>query len=235
MTGEWSTWRGPLGHRSHLARLQDTIVELSIENVALRGKAPWGSLGSVRARVPGDATDKLLANRGPRHRGRLVAFVHLRGARGGPLPPLAREGPGQGGAPGGLSPLGVTRSMPHWTGRSRPSWLWPRSGDRWTAPTQACSPGLLPGKGLGLPLHGGPRSGCSWPCPAPPGASGPRPAKPWPDWCQYRGPRHPWLRPGDWDYAFKAHFDFVVHAPLAERHATHPLFAVEFDGPGHTG
>jgi hypothetical protein len=25
------------------ARLQDTIVELSIENVALRGKAPWGS------------------------------------------------------------------------------------------------------------------------------------------------------------------------------------------------
>lgn len=47
------------------------------------------------------------------------------------------------------------------------------------------------------------------------------------------GPRHPWLRPGDWDYAFKAHFDFVVHAPLGERHATHPLFAVEFDGPGH--
>jgi hypothetical protein len=25
------------------ARLHDTIVELSIENVALRGKAPWGS------------------------------------------------------------------------------------------------------------------------------------------------------------------------------------------------
>ena len=47
------------------------------------------------------------------------------------------------------------------------------------------------------------------------------------------GRRHPWLRRGDWDYAFKAHFDFVVHARLAERHATHPLFAVEFDGPGH--
>jgi hypothetical protein len=25
------------------ARLHDTVVELSIENVALRGKAPWGS------------------------------------------------------------------------------------------------------------------------------------------------------------------------------------------------
>ena len=47
-------------------------------------------------------------------------------------------------------------------------------------------------------------------------------------------PQHPWLRPGDWDYAFKAHFDFVVHAPLSDRHATHPLFAVEFDGPGHS-
>ncbi len=44
---------------------------------------------------------------------------------------------------------------------------------------------------------------------------------------------HPWLRPGDWDYAFKSHFDFVVHAPLGERHATQPLFAVEFDGPSH--
>ena len=29
--------------RAENARLQDTIVELSIENVALRGKAPWGS------------------------------------------------------------------------------------------------------------------------------------------------------------------------------------------------
>ncbi len=47
------------------------------------------------------------------------------------------------------------------------------------------------------------------------------------------GPQHPWLRYGDWDYAFRAHFDFVVHAPLGERHATHPLFAVEFDGLTH--
>ncbi len=46
--------------------------------------------------------------------------------------------------------------------------------------------------------------------------------------------RHPWLRPGDWNFAFKSHFDFVVHAPLGERHATHPLFAVEFDGPTHS-
>ncbi len=29
--------------RTENARLHDTIVELSIENVALRGKAPWGS------------------------------------------------------------------------------------------------------------------------------------------------------------------------------------------------
>lgn len=47
------------------------------------------------------------------------------------------------------------------------------------------------------------------------------------------GPHHRWLCSGDWDYAYKAHFDFVVHAPLGERHATHPLFAVEFDGPAH--
>ncbi|MHB1534504.1 MAG: DUF2726 domain-containing protein [Acidimicrobiales bacterium] len=47
------------------------------------------------------------------------------------------------------------------------------------------------------------------------------------------GPHHPWLERGDWDYAFKAHFDFVVHAPLSDRHATQPLFAVEFDGPRH--
>lgn len=45
--------------------------------------------------------------------------------------------------------------------------------------------------------------------------------------------KRPWLRPGDWDFAFKPHFDFVVHTPLGERHATHPLFAVEFDGPAH--
>lgn len=44
---------------------------------------------------------------------------------------------------------------------------------------------------------------------------------------------HPWLQPGDWSYAFSAHFDFVVRAPLDERHPTHPLFAVEFDGPRH--
>ncbi len=46
-------------------------------------------------------------------------------------------------------------------------------------------------------------------------------------------PKHPWLRSGDWDFAFKSHFDFVVHAPLSERYATHPLFAVEFDGKAH--
>lgn len=47
------------------------------------------------------------------------------------------------------------------------------------------------------------------------------------------GPNHPWLLPGDWDYAWKSHFDFVVHAPLGDRYQTHPLFAVEFDGPTH--
>jgi hypothetical protein len=47
------------------------------------------------------------------------------------------------------------------------------------------------------------------------------------------GPAHPWLRPGDWDYAFKSSFDFVVLAPLGERWPTLPLFAVEFDGPYH--
>ena len=31
------------GLKAENARLHDTIVELSIENVALRGKAPWGS------------------------------------------------------------------------------------------------------------------------------------------------------------------------------------------------
>lgn len=25
-------------------------------------------------------------------------------------------------------------------------------------------------------------------------------------------PKRPWLRSGDWDFAFKSHFDFVVHA-----------------------
>jgi Protein of unknown function (DUF2726) len=44
------------------------------------------------------------------------------------------------------------------------------------------------------------------------------------------GPVHPWLKEGDWGYAFKAHFDFVVHDKLDGRHPTHPLFAVEFDG-----
>lgn len=48
------------------------------------------------------------------------------------------------------------------------------------------------------------------------------------------GPFHPWLRRGDWDYAFRAHFDFVIHAPVNDRHPTHPLFAVEFDGPHHS-
>jgi hypothetical protein len=47
------------------------------------------------------------------------------------------------------------------------------------------------------------------------------------------GPRHPWLREGDWSYAYRSHFDFVVHAPLDDEHPTHPLFAVEFDGPSH--
>jgi hypothetical protein len=41
---------------------------------------------------------------------------------------------------------------------------------------------------------------------------------------------HAWLRPGDWNYAFCSHFDFVVHEGLDGKHPTHPLFAVEFDG-----
>ena len=45
---------------------------------------------------------------------------------------------------------------------------------------------------------------------------------------------HPWLEPGDLDYAFKSHFDFVVHAPVSEGTGCHPLLAVEFDGPGHS-
>src|SRR5512132_2004604 len=44
------------------------------------------------------------------------------------------------------------------------------------------------------------------------------------------GPAHPWLEEGDWGYAFRAHFDFVVHEKLDGQHPTHPLFAVEFDG-----
>jgi Protein of unknown function (DUF2726) len=44
------------------------------------------------------------------------------------------------------------------------------------------------------------------------------------------GPAHPWLEQGDWGYAFRAHFDFVVHEKLDGQHPTHPLFAVEFDG-----
>jgi hypothetical protein len=43
------------------------------------------------------------------------------------------------------------------------------------------------------------------------------------------GPTHPWLHKGDWSYAFRAHFDFVVRERLAGAHPTHPLFAVEFD------
>ena len=44
------------------------------------------------------------------------------------------------------------------------------------------------------------------------------------------GKDHRWLRPGDWDYAFRSHFDFVVQEGLQSEHPTHPLFAVEFDG-----
>jgi hypothetical protein len=44
------------------------------------------------------------------------------------------------------------------------------------------------------------------------------------------GPAHPWLRPGDWSYAFRAHFDFVIHEGIVGEYPTHPLFAVEFDG-----
>lgn len=47
------------------------------------------------------------------------------------------------------------------------------------------------------------------------------------------GRTHSWLRDGDWNYAFTAHFDFVVHERLDSEHPTHPLFAVEFDG-AHT-
>jgi hypothetical protein len=46
------------------------------------------------------------------------------------------------------------------------------------------------------------------------------------------GPAHPWLQNGDWSYAFRAHFDFVVHERLVGEYPTHPLFAVEFDGAG---
>lgn len=44
------------------------------------------------------------------------------------------------------------------------------------------------------------------------------------------GSAHAWLRPGDWDYAFRSHFDFLVHEGVDGKHPTHPLFAVEFDG-----
>jgi hypothetical protein len=37
--------------------------------------------------------------------------------------------------------------------------------------------------------------------------------------------KHPWLQPGDWSYAFVAHFDFVVHNSLEGANPTHPLFA----------
>jgi hypothetical protein len=50
------------------------------------------------------------------------------------------------------------------------------------------------------------------------------------------GPAHPWLQPDDWRYAFRAHFDFVIHEGLVGEHPTHPLFAVEFDGAAaHAG
>lgn len=55
-------------------------------------------------------------------------------------------------------------------------------------------------------------------------------------WRQAAGPfgeHHPWLEAGDWSYAFRSHFDFVVHAPWGEKYPQHPLFAVEFDGPSH--
>jgi hypothetical protein len=44
------------------------------------------------------------------------------------------------------------------------------------------------------------------------------------------GPVHPWLQDGDWSYAFRSHFDFVVHEQLEGEYPTHPLFAVEFHG-----
>lgn len=44
---------------------------------------------------------------------------------------------------------------------------------------------------------------------------------------------HPWLEPGDWDYAFKSHFDFVVETAPTTRYPLRPVFAVEFDGPTH--
>ena len=44
---------------------------------------------------------------------------------------------------------------------------------------------------------------------------------------------HPWLEPGDLRYAWGAHFDFVVQAPLHARAPLEPLLAVEFDGPSH--
>jgi hypothetical protein len=48
--------------------------------------------------------------------------------------------------------------------------------------------------------------------------------------------KHAWLQPGDWSYAFVAHFDFVVHDRLDGENPTQPLFAVEFDGRStHTG
>lgn len=41
---------------------------------------------------------------------------------------------------------------------------------------------------------------------------------------------HKWLRDGDWDFAFRSHFDFVVHDGVDGRYPTQPLFALEFDG-----
>ena len=44
---------------------------------------------------------------------------------------------------------------------------------------------------------------------------------------------HPWLEPGDWSYAWRSHFDFVVQAPLHAEEPLEPLFVVEFDGNDH--
>jgi hypothetical protein len=40
------------------------------------------------------------------------------------------------------------------------------------------------------------------------------------------GPKLLWLRPGDWDFAFRSHFDFVVHAPFGERWPTQGIVAL---------
>jgi hypothetical protein len=47
------------------------------------------------------------------------------------------------------------------------------------------------------------------------------------------GPRHPWLRNGDWSWAMTSHLDFVVLTGLDDPVPNHPMFAVEFDGDHH--